>query len=265
MRYAIIKCCFLISILLSSCSDDFLFDFLLGPQPTFIDETDYNPGLSILGILRPDSLNSKPFSYVVVEKLIPAVSSSPDSFNVIDAKVVVYRMLNGEQIDSIEFLFDSTQLFPAFYRPLDFYPQAGESFSIRCEREGLPTLTAETTIPNVPVVVEGSFAITPSSVKFSIMNDSSAFLYDVHYSLGEVASFVRFVKNKSGNTQVEVFHHGTIQAGAKVAIYAYDVNLSAYLTAPNIFIKPNTYRLPFSTVYGGYGCFGSINLLVIEL
>jgi len=73
------------------------------------------------------------------------------------------------------------------------------------------------------------------------------------------------VRAVSGNTPVEVDAGVPVITGDRLTVYAYDKNLSEYLTAANLFIKPNTYRPPFTTVQNGYGCFGSLNLLTKKL
>jgi len=252
-------------LMLSACSDDFWFDFLLGPQPNFIEDNDFTPGLSILGIIRPDSIENRSLSYVLVEKLIAAVNTNPDSFNVIDAKVMVYHIVDEEKIDSFEFVFDTTQFFPSIYRPVDFQPQAGNSYSISCTWEGLPEVTAETTVPEVPEIVDDAITINGSCVQFSILSHPLAAMYDIYLFSGNFPSIKRVLKATNGNTYIEIMANEEIESGSFIIIYAYDANLSSYLTAPNIFIKPNTYRQPFSMVKGGYGCFGSMNFLVRDI
>ncbi len=249
-------------ILFSSCSDDFWFDFLLGPQPKFIDDNEFTPGLSILGVIRPDSIDSEPLSYILVEKLIAAVNTEPDSFNIVDAQVMVFKINDNVIVDSFEFVFDTTQLFPSIYRPVDFQPQAGDSYTIRCRKEGLPELTASTTVPNVPAIENDLITVTANKVQFSILSHPSASLYDVFLFSGNYPIMKRVLKDQNGSTFIEIILNESLDENAFVIIYAYDANLSSYVTAPNIFIKPNTYRPPFSNVTGGYGCFGSMNILV---
>jgi hypothetical protein len=254
----------LISLLMlfSACNEDFWFDFLLGPQPKFIDDNEYAPGLSILGVIRPDSLDSEPLSYVLVEKLIGAVNTEPDSFNIVDAKVMVYKINDNVIVDSFEFIFDTTQLFPSIYRPVDFQPQAGETYTIQCKKEGLPLVTATTTVPDVPIIENDLITIIPNKVQFSILSHPSASLYDVFLFSGNFSIKKRVLKDPNGSTFIDISTNEVLDENAFIIIYVYDANLSSYITAPNIFIKPNTYRPPFSNVSGGYGCFGSMNLMV---
>jgi len=252
-------------LIFTSCSEDFLFDFLLGPQPRFIGDEEYTPGLNILGIIRPDSLDSESLSYVLVEKVIHAVSSVSDSFNVIDARVMVYRIMDDIAVDSFEFYYDTTQLFPSIYRPQNLQPRAGDTYYIRCTRGRLPEVTATTTVPDVPVIENDDVVISENSIRFKIESHPSAAMYDVYVFSGNYFNSARLLQSASGTTPVEISFNGDPDPDAFIIIYAYDNNLSGYLTSPNIFIKPNTYRPFFSTVNGGYGCFGSMNLLIREL
>jgi hypothetical protein len=252
-------------LIFTSCSEDFLFDFLLGPQPRFIGNEEYIPGLNILGIIRPDSLDSKSLSYILVEKVIPAVSNVPDSFNVIDARVMVYRIMDDIAVDSFEFYYDTTQLFPSIYRPQNLQPRAGDTYYVRCTREGLPEVTATTTVPDVPVIENDNVVISENSIRFTIVSHPSAAMYDVVLLSGSYFNSARLLQSTDGNTPVEISYSGNLGPDSWILIYAYDTNLSDYLTSPNIFIKPNTYRPFFTTVNGGYGCFGSMNLLIKEL
>ena len=125
----------------------------------------------------------------------------------------------------------------------------------------MPVLTAETIIPNQPVIDNNSIYTANNKVQFSIIADTTAFLYDIYLFVGSNQYYQRVLRAKTGNTSIEIDTNISIATNNKLLIYAYDKNLSEYFTAPNLFIKPNTYRPPFSTVQDGYGCFGSLNLL----
>jgi hypothetical protein len=129
----------------------------------------------------------------------------------------------------------------------------------------LPVLTAETVFPNQPVIVNDSVSVANNKVQFSLNADTTAFLYDVYLFIGTDQTYQRVLRAKTGSTTIELNADIPVVAGAKLLIYAYDKNLSEYLTAANLFYKPNTYRPPFSTVENGYGCFGSMNLLIKKI
>jgi hypothetical protein len=144
-------------------------------------------------------------------------------------------------------------------------PQAGQTFSIKCFKEGFPEVIAQTTVPQVPSIFMDEVRVVGNRIEFSIVADTSAALYDVYLFSGEFVNTTRLLQNENDMVHVSLSFEGVLDTQAYIAIYAYDVNLSSFLTAPNIFIKPNTYRPPFSTVNGGYGCFGSLNLLIWKI
>lgn len=246
----------------SSCTEDFWFNFLLGPQPKFIDDTILEPGMNIFGVIRPDSIDHIPMSFVLVEKIIPAVTTDPESFEIHDALVEISLMDAHGPVETHRFYLDSTQFFPTIYRPVDFTPQPGKTYSLYCESEGLPIVSAQTTMPHVPVIRDGEIAVSQSVLSFILEPDSIASLYDVYlFSNGKQAS-KREVKSGNDITPISLSFNFELSVNAYVSVYAYDSKLADYITYPNVFIKPNTYRPPFSNVSGGYGGFGSMNILV---
>ncbi|HEY4784765.1 MAG TPA: hypothetical protein VIH57_01895 [Bacteroidales bacterium] len=246
------------------CSKDDLFDIVIGGQPAFVGNHQFAPGLNIFGVIRPDSLDAKSMNLIHVEKVIPAVSDTEDSTTVSDFKAVIYKTNNNVVIDSLCFTYtypDTTFT----HQPDDFIPMPGNRFKISCQSPGLPVLSAETIIPNQPVIVGDIINSSNNKAQFSILSDTTAFLYDIYLLAGSNQYYQRILRAKTGNTTVEIAANLSVGSNAQLLIYAYDKNLSAYLTAPNLFVKPNTYRPPFSTVQNGYGCFGSLNLLRKEL
>ena len=257
----------LIAVCLSlfyACSDDDVFNVVIGSQPTFVDGHQFEPGLNIFGVIRPDSIDAKPMNLIYIEKVIAAVSDKEDSTTVADFSTTIYKINNNVITDSLSYMFqypDTTII----HKPTDFSPLPGNHFKIICQSSGLPVLTAETVIPNQPVIDNDTIYLANNKAHFSIISDTTAFLYDIYLFIGNNQTSQRVLRAKTGNTPVDI--DATIPAGtpAKLTIYAYDKNLSEYLTAANLFIKPNTYRPPFSTVQNGYGCFGSLNLLSKKL
>lgn len=247
---------------ITSCSKGDLYNFILGPQPNFIDDNKFVPGFNILGVLRPDSLGNLPMSMVHVERVLPAIGNENDSLEVTDARIMVYRILNDQAVDSTQFNYTKNDTLYAIYKPMVFRPKAGERYCIKCSNSYLPILTSETVIPDIPVIVDDDVNVSQGSITFSIQNNSSASMYDAYLYIGDRQFTYRVMQPENENTQVVIYYSGIISSDAKLVIYAYDKNLTKYFTAPNVFIKPNTYRPPFNNVENGYGCFGSMNLLV---
>ena len=253
-----------LSVLIDGCSKDKLFDFVIGSQPTFEDGHAFVAGINVFAVIRPDSTDGKSMNLIHIEKVIPAISSTDDSTTLTDFNAVVYKIVNKVITDSLSFTFtypDTTFT----HKPTDFKPEPGNHFKMICQSPGLPDLSAETVIPNQPVIAGNSINTAMNKIQFSITADTTAFLYDIYLFVGRNQYYQRILRAKTGDTSVAIDVDVSSATNTTLVIYAYDKNLSEYLTAPNLFIKPNTYRPPFSTVQHGYGCFGSLNLLTKKL
>ncbi len=242
-------------LILSGCSKEKLYDFVIGPQPTFTGDHQFVPGLNIFGVIRPDSLNQ-----FYIEKVIKAVNSVGDSTIISNFNAVIYKINNNIILDSLSFNFNYPDTIFKNH-PVNFEPHPGNHYKIICQSPGLPILTAETVFPNQPVIENSSINMNGNHIQFSILSDTTSFLYDIYLIMGNNQTNTRVLRAATGNTYVELNAGFQVNKGSILLIYTYDKNLSEYLTAANLFIKPNTYRPPFSTVQNGYGCFGSLNLL----
>lgn len=246
-------------LLPAGCSKDSLLDLVLGSQPNFEKGQDFTPGINIFGVIRPDSAGSQSMTVIKAEKVIPAISETIDSTTLISLDASVIKINNNITVDSLCY---SIRYPDTIYThlPADLRPLAGNHFKIKCKSPGLPVLTAETIIPAEPSILNNSVITENNRVKFSITEDKTAFLYDVVLYIGSKKYSQRVLRAMEGNTEIEFVADDTNNGERKIVIYGYDKNLSEYLTAQNLFIKPNTYRPPFSTVQNGYGCFGSLNI-----
>ncbi len=123
-----------------------------------------------------------------------------------------------------------------------------------------------TIIPNTPELRTGSIEIDEGSLRLSIAYDSSAFMYDVYYI--DESSFItkRLIPayGKDTDTELEIQYDQT-SAINLLFVIAYDRKYEQYVNTSNIFFKPNAFRPRFTTVEGGYGCFCSLNSLMIDL
>ena len=233
-----------------------------GPQPNYIGDHQHEPQLNILGILRPDTEYGLPLSFIHIEGIFSVLAEYPDTFDISDAKVILYQYKNDQFIDSVDCKYSNfeSQHFDFEYRPENFYPVAGHTYGLSCKKEGYPELSSQTTVPLEPQIIETSIRVSESKLIFSILQDSLAALYDIYFHIGQKQYYTRIIKAEQNNLDVEInFDRGTETEGALV-IYAYDQNLSKYLTS-SVIIKPNTYQEPQSTVQNGYGSFGSLNIL----
>jgi hypothetical protein len=230
-----------------------------GPKPTTLVDTRYKPFLNVFGILRPDSLERMPLSFVHLEHAYPA-SGIPDSNIITNAVVLVIHQGHLAVPDTVVFSYGPFPVYPKYeYRNSFFSPDSGR-YDLVCQREGYPTLTAETIIPGIPVIREGSFIQDARSVSFDIIRDEQAGLYEVMIACGYEMIQGRFMRPDEGDVKISLGKGAGWAGVCMMKIYAYDLNLSEYLTA-NLSIKPDIYQSDFSMVTNGYGCFGSMNIL----
>lgn len=229
-----------------------------GPQPTILERTKHIPRLNVFGILRPDSLQGLPLSYVHLEFAYPT-DDIPDSAIVPDANVKIAQLAGSTAIDSTLLIYSDFNVFPTKeYRSTRFYPQES-TFELICTRTGYPTLTARTTIPPVPILQAGSLHRKGNHLSFIIRREEQVGLYEVVLTGADWYLRDRFIRPKTGDISVSFSLNGIPGGSCSLIIYGFDLNLSEYLTA-NLSIKPNIYQRDFSTVENGYGCFGALNI-----
>jgi hypothetical protein len=217
--------------------------------------------MNILGVLRPGGFDGKPMSYIHLEKSYP-FTSFPDTVEIADAEVKLFRFDENQAGDTLYFIY--TNFDTAFeskeYRNKDFYPEAGCTYHVSCEKGGYPALTSETIVPNAPKIVDQSLQITEKNISFQILRDPLVGLYDIYFITSKQVYTNRIRRPESGNISATINFDPVSDNAVLLLIYAYDLKLSEYITY-NISIKPNTYRSSYSTVENGYGCFGSLNYL----
>ena len=240
-----------------------------GPQPSYIEESEHEPRLNIFGVLRPGRENGLPLSFVHVERSIAYVDGDLDDLTtaVEDVQMMLFYHKDGLVVDSTSFYYTSfDSVFErSEYRPVsDFSPTAGQTYGLACRKEGFPTLTATTTVPQVPTIVANSLVLKAGELAFTIERDPLAALYDAYLMVGDQQYVARERRPESGDTGVVIPFDNPRGSEGSLVIYAYDLNLSEYTTF-NIYVKPQTFQPPFSTVDNGFGCFGSLNSLEIKM
>ena len=108
--------------------------------------------------------------------------------------------------------------------------------------------------------MDDHITIVSERIIFDILRDELVQVYDIYLYYGSQEIEERYVRPDIGNTHVELTFAKNSSATGKLRIYAYDLNLSEYITY-NVIIKPQTYQDIYSTVENGFGCFGSLNIL----
>lgn len=253
------------AILLSAGCGNWITD--PGPQPRYLDGSGHTPALNVIGVLRPDDSGGHAMSFVHLERAYP-FNETPDSTTVPDAEVTMTALpYPGETAaDSIPFFYSNPEsVFPSFeYRRDGFFPEPGRTYALSCRRAGYPQLTGTTTIPRLPRLVPGSLSVEPGALAFTLERDSLAALYDVYWIGMDFEEMTRILRPETGDVPVRIRTGAGDKASGILRVYAYDLNLSEYLTY-NLTIKPNTYHSSYSTVANGFGCFGSLNVLEMTM
>ncbi len=259
------KLLFIIIPVLFSCKES--LDVYLGIplQPTF-DENTFKPGLNIFGVLRTDSTLHYNNSFLIVQKVLPAVGDSTN-WDVDSASAVLTEETDNNVQDNIHdfVLSDKDGAFEkALYRPDGiFKPKPGEIYSLECYSEGLPTLYARTIIPNKPVKAENSEEFSHNALSFELQRDTTYFMADIYtYYNATILDYQRLSVEPSSNTKVTV--PILSEKPDSILIFTYDYNLAVYYLTSNTSLNFNKYRASFSTVENGYGVLGSINHCVLK-
>jgi len=234
-----------------------------GPQPIHLEDVEHQPKLNVLGILRPDSANGAPLSFIHIEHSFP-IDNIPDSSIVPDAEVKVIKFAENSPVDTSVFIYTDLRIFPTKeYRNSSFFPGQG-TYQLICKKEGYPTLTAQTTIPAIPQIEKGTLKLQENNLSFKIIRDEDVGLYEIVLQGKGWLVKDRFLRPKQGNVPFEFSLIGIPKGECVIKIYAFDNNLSEYLTV-NLSIKPNIYQREFSTVENGYGSFGALNIFEMKI
>lgn len=249
----------ILSLLLTSCKET--LDVYLGVplQPRFDSDT-FKPGLNIFGVIRIDSTASFNNSFILLQKVVPAVGDSTGWE--IDTATVWVSKLSIHDTDTVcEFVLSSRDSIfrETAYRPeCNFNPQPGDIYISECIYEDMPVLYAKTIVPNKPVCTSPTFTFENNSVELSVLPDTTFFMLDAFvYSNGQVINSVRLPSVDELNTNILV--SPVYEEPDSVVLFSYDYNLAVYYLASNTSLNFNKYRKSFSTVENGYGVLGAIN------
>jgi len=233
-----------------------------GPMPTEIVETEFEPGLNILGVLRADDKAGA--SYISVNRALTTEEIYSDSIDNFSPDLDFVKV---SPIDSSEeYLFSEAQDSTAqgTYRDSTLTVLAGETYELEIRAAGFPTLTGETIIPMKPLLMDNTLLMEPGKLSFTFRNDASAFEYKLYIIFSKTA--LEKVIQPGDQTTIDVVWVFDSEKGLPqyLMLSALDENLTRYGNSPISFI-PNTYHQDGSTVSGGYGCFGSVAITMIEL
>jgi len=235
-----------------------------GPQPTPIIKTDFEPGLNILGVLRLD--DSTGTSFIHIEQACRTEEIYDEDFPLIieDAETVVQKVTDKT---AYPFIFEADTLQLYTYTHPGFIPAAGEQYALTITTHThpeLPTLTDTTVVPTMPSIDTTTLIISENTLSFDLLTTADTYLYDIYLISPSDSLYYRFANQGEG--LLPVAFNPTVGPGQTMTIhiYGYDANLAEYLTAVTT-IKYQTYLETVTTVTGGYGVFGSVSVLKMEL
>ncbi len=232
-----------------------------GPQPTTIIETKFKPGLNILGVLRLD--DSTGTSFIHIEQACRTEEIYDEDFPLIieDAEAVVQKVTAKT---AYPFIFKADTLRPYTYTHPGFVPTAGEQYALTITHSTLDTLIATTVVPVKPNILPVSPQISNQAISFNLLTTTDTYLYDIYLISPSDSLHYRFANQGEG--LLPVAFNPTVGPGQTMTIhiYGYDANLAEYLTAVTT-IKYQTYLETVTTVTGGYGVFGSVNVTKMGL
>ncbi|MBT4130375.1 MAG: hypothetical protein HOE44_06580 [Candidatus Marinimicrobia bacterium] len=233
-----------------------------GPMPTDIVETEFQAGLNILGVLRADDQAGT--SFININRALTTEEIYSDSIENFSPQVDYVKV--SSIISSSEHLFmrDEDTSDWGDYRDTTLNVEAGEAFDLEVKAPGFPTLTGQTIIPDKPQLIPNSLLMNSDKLSFQIQHHPSTYEYKLYlFFAGNVLD--KIVKPSNGSS-IEVDWSFSTSNGVPLYLMltALDENLTRYGNSPISFI-PNTYHPDGSTVEGGYGCFGSVAVTIIEL
>lgn len=245
---------FNLTFLLCSCEEIFETYVGLPLQPTNINSV-YVPGLNVFGVLKAGTILDTLNHYFEVH-YIPHVFDTTSNFSILDADITLQNDFHTYKLNHLD---------DGLYFNLEIVPIPGQEWNYTCVYDTFE-VTSHTIIPSMPVVSKSSIEINDGSIKFSIDYDAGAFMYDVYF-IDEYSFITKRIVPEYGN-DIEVqldIEYNESSAINLLYVIAYDQKYEQYVTTSNIFFKPNAFRPRFTTVDGGYGCFGSLTSLKIDL
>jgi hypothetical protein len=230
-----------------------------GPQPSEIVDTEFNPALNVLGILRLDGEPNS--SYVYIERAYryqELDDLGPDeAFILIISDATVHVQGLGDTT-SYFFTYRLDSLRGEIYADSTFFPAAGETYTLTITHPDFPTLTDTTKVPEEPRIDESSLVVMGPLVDFDLLPSRNTYLYDIYLLSPNDSLHNRIPNPDSAPIPITLPTSAEVGDPLAVHIYGYDANLAEYLTSM-IPLKPQTYQETVTTVTGGYGAFGSVS------
>lgn len=235
-----------------------------GPMPADIVETDFIPGLNIMGVLRADGVAGQ--SFLNLNRALTTEEIYSDSIENFSPDVDYVRVRQIATGNDHFFMRGADSVIGwdnATFKDTALTALAGESYELEIKAPGFPTLTGQTSIPNKPKITDGSLVQSAGRVSIELQLDPSAHEYKLYLVFMEDALEKVVKPSDAESVKIEWNFSSTSGTPLRIMLTALDENLTRYGNSPISFI-PNTYHPDASTVEGGYGCFGSLSVTTIQ-
>lgn len=231
-----------------------------GPPPKTLIETEYQPRLNVFGVLRADGVKGS--SFIHVQKTL-ATEEMYEGGEISDTTAVV-RVTDTQTGNVFQFEMIEDTTHRGYYYNFEFIPECGHRYHIEVCSDILPTLTAETVVPVQPEIVPQSLTVTTAELRFRLRTTKDTDQYYCVLFYGEAYTGKEIVNESGGEIPVAFDLSGMSAAPARLVIFGFDHNLTAYRNSTPLLI-PQTYHEMVISVENGFGCFGSLAVTEIGL
>lgn len=224
-------------------------------QPENID-AEFKPGLNVFGLIKAGPSMDTINHFFEVHRILHVFDTAA-TMVIDEANIELTRHRNGNP--EVDYLLRSTS--NGRYTSPFITTEAGDYWEYQCIYDTF-LITATTWVPNQPEIMDGSLSLAGNKLHFTLEPDTTAYMYDIYFISSDDFVYLRKIPQQPDPTVVtlEVKAEPYTQGGLLYVI-AYDANYERYHTTANTFFKPNAFRPRFSTVNGGYGCFGSAHIM----
>jgi len=231
-----------------------------GPMPTEIIKTDFRRQLNVFGVLRADGCPGS--SFFSLQRAARTAEMYADSAVFIEnAEIVVVDSSSGTPII---FPADQDTLQPGYYVNPHFQPCVGITYTLCIQAPGYPLLTGTTSVPPQPQIDTSALIIEPGELTLPLIVHLECSKYRIALIFAEGRREKTIINTQSGRREVRIQYAQSLGDPLKIVVIAYDDNLSRY-EENYVTLIPQAYHEIISTVHHGYGCFGSVSLMTLEL
>ncbi len=234
-------------------------------MPRDIIDTEYIESMNIFGVIRVDEYVGESFVQIQRTMTTGEIYSFEVDPGVYDADVTI---TNRENAVTNTFKPSTDTLRLTYYYDSLFTPEPGAVYDLEINAGDLPTLTASTSVPQLPQIVPGSLALGEDQLSLTLLLTPDTHQYTVYLfsatSDPDNSPQLLVEGARQGTEALTLSWNETFGDPLFIVITALDEHLVRYGNSSISFI-PNTFHEDGSTVEGGFGCFGSVSVSYIEL